>query len=144
MMAAPFSEADRRRLLEIRGLHPVVPVLVLHPLLTVVTGFGRSASDSVVEGLGRLGAPLGPEVTGTIEIGGRILDLPDALADPDARPVVVRGPMIVGELGRRRAAEAAIDVGKRAARVSRREAALARRDQLVDRLEQLSNRADTL
>ena len=106
-MAAPLPEVDRRRLLEVRGLHPAVPVLVLHPLLTVVTGFGRDASDTVVECLGRLGAPLGPTVTGTVEIGGRILELPGALADPDARPEVVRSPMIVGELGRRRAAEAA-------------------------------------
>jgi hypothetical protein len=144
MMAAPLPEVDRRRLLEVRGLHPAVPVLVLHPLMTVVTGFGRDASDTVVECLGRLGAPLGPSVTGTVEIGGRILDLPGALADPDSRPVVVRSPMLVSELVRRRAAHAAADVSQRAARVSRREAGLARRDQLVDRLERLSNRADAL
>jgi hypothetical protein len=52
--------------------------------------------------------------------------------------------MIVGELGRRRAANAALDLSQRAARVSRREAGLARRDQLVDRLDRLSNRADEL
>jgi hypothetical protein len=144
MMAAPLPEADRRRLLEIRGLHPAVPVVVLHPLLTVVTGFGRDASDTVVESLGRLGAPLGPAVTGTVEIGGRIRDLPEALAQPGDRPLVVRGPMIVGAIGRRRASAAAADLSKRAARVSRREAGLARRDQLVDRLEQLSNRADEI
>ncbi|HEY5011777.1 MAG TPA: hypothetical protein VIK61_03610, partial [Acidimicrobiia bacterium] len=144
MMAVPIPEVDRRRLLEVRGLHPAVPVLVLHPLLTVVTGFGRDASDTVVECLGRLGAPLGPSVSGTVEIGGRILELPGALSDPDSRPEVVRGPMIVSELGRRRAAAAAADVSQRAARVSRREAALARRDQLVDRLDRLSSRADAL
>ncbi len=143
-MAAPLPEADRRRLLEVRGLHPAVPVLVLHPLLTVVTGFGRDASDTVVECLGRLGAPLGPAVSGTVEIGGRVLELSGAFADLAARPEVVRAPMIVSELGRRRAAEAAVDVSQRAARVSRREAGLARRDQLVDRLEQLSNRAGAL
>ena len=143
-MAVPIPEVDRRRLLEVRGLHPAVPVLVLHPLLTVVTGFGRDASDTVVECLGRLGAPLGPSVSGTVEIGGRILELPGALSDPDSRPEVVRGPMIVSELGRRRAAAAAADVSQRAARVSRREAALARRDQLVDRLDRLSSRADAL
>jgi len=49
-------------------LHPAVPVLVLHPLLSVVTGFGRDASDTVVECLGRLGAPLGPAVTGTVAL----------------------------------------------------------------------------
>src|SRR5450432_4026402 len=119
MMAAPLPEVGRRRLVEVRGLHPAVSVLVLHPLLTVVTGFGRAASDTVVECLGRLGAPLGPAVTGTVEIGGRTLEIPGALADPDARPDVVRGPMIVGELGRRRAANAALDLSHRAARVSR-------------------------
>jgi len=144
MTAAPLPEVDRRRLLEVRGLHPAVPVLVLHPLLTVVTGFGREASDTVVECLGRLGAPLGPTVTGTVEIGGRILDLPGALSDPDSRPEVIRSPMIVGELGRRRAAHAAADMSQRAARVARREAGLARRDQLVDRLDRLSSRADAL
>jgi hypothetical protein len=144
MMAVPLPEVDRRRLVEVRGLHPAVPVLVLHPLLTVVTGFGRDASDTVVECMGRLGAPLGPSVTGTVEIGGRILELPGALSDPDSRPEVVRGPMIVGELGRRRAANAAADMSQRAARVSRREAGLARRDQLVDRLDRLSGRADAL
>src|SRR4051812_10073091 len=144
MMAVPLPEADRRRLLELRGLHPAVPVLVLHPLLTVVTGVGHEASDSVVEGLGRLGAPLGPEVTGTIEVGGRVLDLPGPLAEPDERPFVLRGPMLVAEIGRKRAVDAAADVSKRAARVSRREAGLARRDQLVDRLEQLSLRANEI
>ena len=59
-MMAAVPEFDRRRLLEVRGLHPALPVLVLHPMLTVVTGFGREASDRVVEALGRLGAPLGP------------------------------------------------------------------------------------
>ncbi len=125
-------------------MHPAVPVLILHPLLTVVTGFGRDASDTVVECLGRLGAPLGPSVTGTVELGGRILELPGALSDPNSRPEVVRSPMIVGELGRRRAATAAADMSQRAARVSRREAGLARRDQLVDRLDRLSGRADEL
>src|SRR5450432_2177800 len=144
MMAAPLPEVGRRRLVEVRGLHPAVSVLILHPLLTVVTGFGRDASDTVVECLGRLGAPLGPSVTGTVEIGGRILELPGALSDPNSRPEVVRSPMIVGELGRRRAAHAAADVSQRAARVSRREASLARRDQLVDRLDRLSSRADAL
>src|SRR5471032_3210088 len=143
-MMAAIPEDDRRRLLEVRGLHPAVPVLILHPLLTVVTGFGRDASDTVVECLGRLGAPLGPSVTGTVEIAGRILELPGALADPDSRPEVVRSPMIVGELARRRAAHAAADMSQRAARVSRREAGLARRDQLVDRLDRLSGRADAL
>ena len=85
-MMAAVPEFDRRRLLEVRGLHPAVPVLVLHPLLTVVTGFGREASDTVVECLGRLGAPLGPAVTGTAEIGGRVLELPGALADPTPDP----------------------------------------------------------
>jgi hypothetical protein len=144
MTAAPLPEVDRRRLVEVRGLHPAVSVLVLHPLLTVVTGFGRDASDTVVECLGRLGAPLGPSVTGTVEIAGRLLELPGALADPGARPEVVRSPMIVGELGRRRAAHAAADMSQRAARVSRREAGLARRDQLVDRLDRLTRRADAL
>jgi hypothetical protein len=144
MMAAPLPEEDRRRLLDVRGLHPAVPVLVLHPLLTLVAGFGREASDTVVECLGRLGAPLGPTVTGTVEIGGRVLELPGALADPDARPEVVRGPMIGGELSRRRAANAAADLSQPAARISRREAGLARRDRLVDRLERLSNRAKEL
>ena len=144
MMASPVPEADRRRLVEVRGLHPAIPVLLLHPLLSIVTGFGREASDTVVEGLGRLGAPLGPTVTGTVEIDGRILELPGALTDVAARPEVVRAPMLVSELGRRRATAAAMDVSQRAARVSRREAGLARRDQLVDRLEQLSNRADVL
>src|SRR5882724_9848743 len=144
MMAAPLPEVDRRRLIEVCGLHPAVPVLVLHPLLTVVTGFGRDASDTVVECLGRLGAPLGPTVTGTVEIGGRIQELPGALSNPDSRPGVVRSPMIVSELARRRAASSAADLSQRAARVSRREAGLARRDQLVDRLERLSNRADVL
>src|ERR1700675_4901800 len=111
-MMAALPELDRRRLLEVRGLPPSVPVLVLHPLLTVVTGFGREASDTVVECLGRLGAPLGPAVTGTVELGGRVVDLPGALADPDARPDVVRSPMIVGELGRRRAAHAALDLSQ--------------------------------
>lgn len=143
-MMAAVPEVDRRRLLEVRGLHPALPVLVLHPMLTVVTGFGRDASDRVVEALGRLGAPLGPAVSGTAEIGGRILELPGALSDPAARPEVVRGPMIVGEIARRRAADAAVDVSERAARVSRRESALAHRDQLVDHLERLSSRADAL
>src|SRR5450432_2428969 len=108
MMAAPLPEVGRRRLVEVRGLHPAVSVLVLHPLLTVVTGFGRDASDSVVECLGRLGAPLGPAVTGTAEIDGHVLEIPGALADVSARPEVVRSPMIVSELARRRAAHAAI------------------------------------
>jgi hypothetical protein len=97
-MMAAGSELERRRLLEVRGLHPAVPLLVLHPLLTVVTGFGRDASDTVVEGLGRLGAPLGPAVTGTAQVAGRVVELPGAYADPSSRPEVVRGPMIVGAL----------------------------------------------
>ena len=56
-MMAAVPEFDRRRLFEVRGLHPALPVLVLHPLLTVVTGFGREASDRIVEALGRLGRP---------------------------------------------------------------------------------------
>src|SRR4029079_9102675 len=119
-MMAAIPELDRRRLLEVRGLHPALPVLVLHPLLTVVTGLGRDASDTVVECLGRLGAPLGPSVTGSAEVAGRVLELPDALSDPESRPEVVRSPMIASELVRRRAADAAVDLGQRAARVSRR------------------------
>ncbi len=119
-------------------------LLVLHPLVTAVHGFGADAGDTVVERLGRLGAPLGPSCTGTVDLGGHVVELRDAFTDPENRPTVLRAPMLVTEISRRRAADAAADAAARSARAARRESCLAQRDRLIDQLERLTARADEI